>query len=273
MRWLLNLARCSHPAPTAGVTAIAGLLALRLGRGGWGALGVAAAILCGQLSVGWANDLVDRGRDAAAGRHTKPLVTGLVNSSQVRVGIAIVLPLAIALSLFSGVRATIVHAAELALAHAYNLGLKATPLSWLPYAAAFGLLPVFVTLGLTPSRYPPLWSVGAAAALGAGAHFVNAIKDLESDRAQAVLGLPQRLGARASLSLAASLLAAGLLLVVLGPAGRPGGMELAVAVVGAVLVTGALVAGARQRGVLAFQLTIGAAGAAVVALVLGGRGF
>ena len=37
---------------------------------------LAAALLTGQLSIGWCNDAVDRGRDVAAGRTDKPLAVG-----------------------------------------------------------------------------------------------------------------------------------------------------------------------------------------------------
>ena len=99
------------------------------------------------------------------------------------------------LSLLSGWRAAIVHCVAVALAWAYDLGLKATALSVVPYAIAFGLLPVFVVLGLPGAPWPPWWAPVAGALLGAGAHFANALPDLDDDIATGVRGLPHRLGA------------------------------------------------------------------------------
>ena len=45
---------------------------------------VVAAVLAGQLSVGWSNDLVDVGRDRRAGRTDKPLATGEASLAVVR---------------------------------------------------------------------------------------------------------------------------------------------------------------------------------------------
>ena len=46
--------------------------------------------------------------------------------------------------------------------------LKPTVLSPLPYAVSFGLIPAFVTYGLTPPEPPALWLTAAAALSMAG---------------------------------------------------------------------------------------------------------
>ena len=62
-----TLVAASHPGPTLAVTVLAGLLALAQGVSpSTGAL-LVAAVLAGQLTVGWSNDLVDRSRDRATG--------------------------------------------------------------------------------------------------------------------------------------------------------------------------------------------------------------
>jgi 4-hydroxybenzoate polyprenyltransferase len=95
---------------------------------------------------------------------------------------------------------------------AYNLGLKATVWSWVPYAVAFGALPVFVTLTGT-GDVPPLWVPVAGALLGVGAHLVNALPDLDDDLATGVRGLPHRLGARWAAPVATAILVAASLLI------------------------------------------------------------
>ena len=49
-----------------------------------GVLLTGLAVLAGQLSIGWSNDLLDRSRDVAAGRSDKPLATGAADPRTVR---------------------------------------------------------------------------------------------------------------------------------------------------------------------------------------------
>ena len=188
------------------------MLALGAGRGA-GTAWVVLAALAGQLFVGWSNDYLDRARDRAAGRKDKPVAAGDIDPRAVGVAAIAALVAAVPLSLASGVAATLVHMVAIASATAYNLGLKATVLSPVPYAVSFALLPAFVTLGLTPSHWPPGWVMAAAAIIGVGGHFAQARPDVEHDRVQRVLGLPQLIGGRASGIVAASSLAAAAILI------------------------------------------------------------
>jgi 4-hydroxybenzoate polyprenyltransferase len=270
LRRLRALALACHPEPTAAVTALASVLALSLGRGR-GTLWVAAAVLAGQLSVGWGNDLLDRDLDRRGGRRGKPAATGEITPRALRAAAAVTLLAAIPLSLASGPAATLVHLVALLCAHAYNLGLKRTPASVVCFAVAFAMLPAFVTLGLSPARLPPWWAVLAAAAIGAGAHFTNALDDLEVDLAQEVRGLPQRLGAGGSLAAAVLLLLAGLLLILLGPGARLSSAQLLVAALALGLAAAVVAFALRGRREDAFRLTMGVAGAAVLAFLVSGR--
>jgi 4-hydroxybenzoate polyprenyltransferase len=191
----IALARCCHPEPTAAVTTLTTALALFAGRG-LGSVWVAAAVLTGQLSVGWANDYLDRDVDMRAGRMEKPIAAGRIAATTVRNAAIVALVLAVPLSLASGLPAALVHFAALALAHVYNLALKSTVLSIVPYALAFSLLPAFVTLGLGPrAHWPAWWIMVAAGALGSAGHFTQVLPDLQSDAGVGVRGLPQVLGA------------------------------------------------------------------------------
>ena len=118
-------------------------------------------------------------------------------------------------------------------AWAYNLRIKSTVLSVVPYVIAFGLLPAFVTLGLPGAPWPPWWAITAGALLGAGAHFANVVPDIADDLATGVRGLPQRLGRETSSRLAAVLLLAASLVLVFGPGhvGPVAGAGLAIATV------------------------------------------
>ncbi|MHB8340914.1 MAG: UbiA family prenyltransferase [Mycobacteriales bacterium] len=251
------LLRASHPEPVFAVTVVTTALATQAGRSASGLAGVAAAVLAGQLSVGWCNDWCDRDRDRRAGRPDKPVARGEVAAPLVLGAAVTALALAVALSLWSGWRAALVHAAALGLAWGYNLGLKATVASVLPYAAAFGALPAFVTLGLAGHPGPPAWAVAAGALLGAGAHFANTLPDIAADLAAGVRGLPQRVGPTGSGAAATALLIAALLVVTLGP-GRPGPLVATGAVVAGVVGLAGLVAGqlSGSRGAFRAMLVV-----------------
>lgn len=167
------------------------------------------AVLAGQLFVGWSNDYLDRGLDSEAERDDKPVAKGEIDPRVVGAAALAALVAAIPLSLASGVAATAVHAVGIASATAYNLRLKRTIFSAVPYALSFSLVPAFVTLGLHPSHWPPLWVMAVAGLIGVGGHFAQARPDVNRDRTQGVLGLPQAVGERASGILAATFLAAG----------------------------------------------------------------
>jgi hypothetical protein len=139
------LVRASHPEPTVAVTAIATALAVSTGLGAR-SLWVAAAFLSGQLSVGWSNDWIDAARDARNGRADKPVGQGLLTVATVRTAALTALALCVPLSLAMGLGAGLLHLAAVAAAWSYNARLKATALSFLPYALAFGAVPSIVVL-------------------------------------------------------------------------------------------------------------------------------
>jgi 4-hydroxybenzoate polyprenyltransferase len=203
---LFGLIRACHLQPTLAVVAVTTALAVLAGRGPAGSVAVALAVLAGQLSTGWSNDWFDAARDRAVGRTDKPIVAGEVSVGAVRAAACGALVASVPLSLLSGWRAAAVHLVAIASAWAYNLGLKATIVSPLPYAVSFGLLPAFVTLGLPGHPWPRPALMVATALLGVGAHFVNTLPDREDDARSGIAGLPQRLSARATLFTGVALL-------------------------------------------------------------------
>lgn len=266
-----HLLRAAHLEPSLTVTAVACALAVGVGRTAGGVAWVGAAVLAGQLSVAWGNDWLDRERDRAAGRDDKPVATGALSPAVARNAALGALAAAIPLSLASGPRATAVHLFGLGAGWAYNLALKFSSASVVPYAVAFSLIPVFVWLGAARAPLPPWWAVLASGLLGAGAHFTQALPDLDADARTGVRGLPQRLGFAGSLVAAAGLLAAGAAVIAVGVS--PLGGLTAGAVVTSLLLTGGLLtAGLRGRTRLAFRLTIAAAGAVLVAFLAGTAG-
>ena len=245
----LRLVQACHPGPTLAVTALATALAVSVDAR---PVRVALAFLAGQLSVGWSNDWIDAERDRTVARPDKPVVQGLPVGT-VRTAALLAAAACVPLSLALGTRAGLAHLVAVASAWAYNGGLKATLLSWAPYALSFGLVPSIVTLVL--HVWPPWWATTAGALLGVGAHAANVLPDLAADAQTGVRGLPQRLGARG-----ASLLAGGCLLaasLVLSPW----------AVVPALLVFGI---GLRRGGRAVFLSVIAVAAVDVALLLLRG---
>jgi len=243
----------SHPGPTVAVTALVTVVAWSAGRDASGCLLVAAAILTGHLSIGWSNDAIDAPRDTSVHRNDKPIVLGLVSRRTLWIGATLMIVACVPLSLASGLLAGLAHLVGVAAAWGYNLGLKSTRISWLPYAVAFGLLP-----------WAPWWASAATALLGVGAHLANVVPDLADDLATGVDGWPQRLGRLARYAAPLPLAGATVLLVVAPPgaAGVIGWVTLAV-----VAVLLAVIVAWKNAP---FLVTIAVAAVSIVALVLRG---
>ncbi len=225
LRTTTALARSCHPGPTVAVTVLTALLAVSAAKSASTVAVVTAAVGAGQLSIGWSNDLVDGARDRRTGRPGKPIAAGRVSESAVRRAIAAALVGCIVLSTLCGVASAAVHLLlGVAAGWAYNLGVKTTRWSFLPYAVAFGALPAVVTLAGAGSGLPPVWMVLTGVLLGVGAHLLNALPDLADDEATGVVGLPHRLGSQRVRWIAPLVLLGGSVVAVLGPAGPPGAL-------------------------------------------------
>ena len=211
------LLRSSHPGPTVAVTLIASALSVGVGLEPWRITVVTLMVLCNQLSIGLSNDWLDATRDRRNGRRDKPIANGEVSSSIVARTALSLAAASVALSLLLGPLAAIAHALFLASGWLYNVGLKSTTASVIPYIVGFGSLPAIVTLAGDPPQLAQAWALAAGALLGIAAHFSNVLPDLDDDSATGVRGLPHRLGVRPSgFVIAASLIAAPLT-IVFGP--------------------------------------------------------
>ena len=211
---IMGLLKASHFGPTMLVVTITCILSLTQ-FSIRDSIFIAFAILLGQFVVGWSNDLIDFPRDKAAGRIKKPLVAGTITEEALRISLGIALPSALIVSLMSplGVSGTAIHFIGLLSATAYNFKLKSTLLSVVPYIVSFGALPwaIYVAAGNTP----PTWIVFGFILFASAFHFLNVIKDLEADIDQKVMGLPQVLGRKKSIAIAALLGALGIVNVAL----------------------------------------------------------
>ncbi|NUK32401.1 UbiA family prenyltransferase [Streptomyces lunaelactis] len=221
LRRAVGLARSCHPGPVVAVTSLATALAVSAGLGGARCALIGAAVLAGQLSVGWCNDAFDAQRDAAVGRRGKPVADGAVSRSAVWAAAFAALLLCVPLSLACGLLAGMVHLAAVVAAWLYNLKLKATALSWLPYVVGFGGLPAVVALSLPGHPRPAWWAVTAGALLGVAAHLGDVLPDIGDDLKTGLRGLPHRLGVTGTRLLLPVPLVAATAVLVLAPAGPP----------------------------------------------------
>ena len=258
-RVIHGLVGSCHPQPVlavaAGVTAIA--YAAGLGLAGTALAGL--AVLTGQLSIGWSNDYLDRRRDRAAARRDKPLAVGSIPAGLVAAAAAAAAICCVPLSLASGWRAGLAQLVAVGSGWAYNLGLKRTSWSPIPFIPGFGLFPAFVTLGLVGHPWPAWWALTAGALLGVGAHFANVLPDLPADLATGVLGLPQRLGGRISRLAAGVLLGAATAVLAVAPGDFDAlaafGLAASIAVI-VVGVAGAIAGPRHQTGRLLTMLAV-----------------
>ena len=227
-------------------------------------------MLVGQISVGWQNDTIDEHRDCEAARQDKPLVSGAIQAADLRNASITATLACLPASLLPGRRFALRHLAALGAAWSYNAGLKATPLSVVPYCAAFPLLVVAIAAAV-PERGPaPLWLLGGTAILAAGAHLANAYPDIEADLASGMRGLPQRMGPRNSVVSAVALLAGATVVFAFGD-GQPRRSDLlGIAAVAGMLGYGAKAAARRGRTVW-FKIAMATAAIDVALLATSGR--
>jgi 4-hydroxybenzoate polyprenyltransferase len=264
---VVGLMRACHPDACVAVTAVAVLLAVAVGRGAVGTVLVGAAVLAGQLCVGWTNDYLDANRDLTAGRSDKPVASGSVGRTTVGAATLVAGVACVPLSLAVGWLPGGLHLVAVAVALGYDFGLKATVASVVPYVVSFGLLPLFAVLG--PAPHPPWWLPVAGALLGGGAHFANVLPDLTDDAAAGVLGLPHRIGPTGSRWAAVLLLLAASVVLVLGPTGHLP-VRLALACAALVVLGAGLLAGRRPGSRAVFRAVLVVALLAVGQLVVAG---
>ena len=213
------------------VTTIAFLIAQTLWWEG-PAYVIAFGVLLGQLVVGWTNDLHDYADDLKHNRTSKPLVSGLITTQQLRTAIFVVAPMAVIINPLGplGLKGGAVYLLGIGFGLAYNFYFKFTALSPLPYVIAFAALPASIVLAV--NKTPPLWLMAAGSLLGVAAHIANVLKDFEEDGLSGIRSFPRIIGERWSrAAIAVVLLVTTVLLNTVSP--RPA--LLIVGIIGAFL--------------------------------------
>ncbi len=193
-RVLAGLIRLVHPFPSTLDAAVTVALALLAGATGSRAVLLGGSMLAIQFSIGTFNDLVDVPADALVGR-SKPIVDGRVGA-RLALGAGAVLGLTgLALAALAGPAAGLVALAGYAVGLAYDLRLKASPWSWLPYAAGIPLLPVFAWVGATGTLPGPILVLAGLGVVGGAALAIaNSLADAERDASSGTATVATALG-------------------------------------------------------------------------------
>jgi len=207
--------RLIHPFPVA-MNAVAAVAFAMIAVHGWPGVRVlciiAAAIIGSQATVGVVNDLRDRDLDAVA-KQEKPLVSG---RATVR-GAACVGVVALIMALVAGAalgRLSLLFVLAMTAAGlVYDLWLKRTAVSFLPYIFGLPILPIWAWICVRDAP-PRLWLTYPLGVLvGFGLHLANALPDAERDAAGGIRGIVQVVGTRAALLLCVGSFALSILIV------------------------------------------------------------
>ncbi len=203
-----------------------------------------AAVAGSQIFVGATNDLVDRARDQAAGRFSKPLAAGDLSPGTALWVASGGLGLQLAASLRLGTAPLLFGFVAVLAALAYNVWLSRTPWSVVPYLISFGVLPLWVASGVGVSIERVAIAPLIVAPFAAAAHLANALRDFEADATLGSRNLAQVLGRRA-----AHMLAWGLAMAVgmgVGAALAIGGSATPIALVPGIIGLAAVAQGWRS---------------------------
>jgi 4-hydroxybenzoate polyprenyltransferase len=175
--------RVSHPFPSVLDGLVVAAVALMAGAAALTAAAAGCAMTLLQLGIGTVNDVVDAPFDAGL-KPGKPIPAGLVPAPPARW---------LAVGLFGAgtlvgatitLRLVVLSIVVIGIGLAYDLRLKGTAWSWLPFAVGIPILPVYGWLAAR-SGLEPLFGVLLPVAVGAGAALAigNALVDIRRDAA------------------------------------------------------------------------------------------
>ena len=201
---LVHAARIIHPFPTLlNVAATAGLafVAVR----GVPDISVLArmlvVMLCVQCAIGVANDYFDRDLDAAS-KPWKPIVAGLIPAPAAAALAIAFVGAAAAVAATLGIGGFLLAMLGMSCGLAYDIRLKRTVVSAIPYVVAIPTMPIWVWLTLGAWQPVLWWLLPLGGLIGLALHLANTLPDIDADVAHGVAGLAHRLGARRSMLLA-----------------------------------------------------------------------
>lgn len=173
---------------------------------------VIAAHAAMQISIAMINDYCDRRLDAA-GKPSKPIVRGLVTSTEALVGGLVMMGIMLLLLLPLNSQALGISLLYLVLAQSYNLGLKSTPLSGIVFALAMPLIPLYAFAGVGRTLPLLLWLLPVGLFLGVALNLASSIPDIEEDAATGARTLAVVLGVKQSFLVCRTLIIASAALI------------------------------------------------------------
>ena len=197
VRGIAALGRVTHPGPSLLVTlttVAAATVLLHRVVGMSTALRITAVVLPAQLAIGAVNDLVDRADDTAAGRRDKPLVTGAASTAAARAVAVLGVAVSLLAAGLTSRSALAVAVGGLGAGLAYDLGLKRTLLSPVPWWVGFACVPLGAAAVAGTGLPAPRVLAPLSLLLALGLHAANAMPDLADDRRAGVRSLPVRIG-------------------------------------------------------------------------------
>jgi 4-hydroxybenzoate polyprenyltransferase len=214
MRKVRGLLKASHFIPSLIVSSIAFVFGVHYWWEG-PAYVIAFTVFTGQLVVGWSNDLYDFADDQKHQRMNKPLVSGVITEKYLRLWLIFMVPFSFLANIFGplGFKGGLLYWLGVGFGVAYNFYFKFNFLSPVPFAVAFAILPSCIAISKDVT--PPLWMWLGGALFGSAAHFINVLKDLDQDRASDIKGMPQVVGKKASITIAALLSVAAVAVIVI----------------------------------------------------------
>jgi 4-hydroxybenzoate polyprenyltransferase len=254
-----------HPLPTV-LNALSAAALVTVAGAPRGTAALAAATMLGvHTFIGATNDYIDRDRDA--GRPEKPLARGelrpraaiLLAATGLTVGLAAaaqVSPLTLALA-----------ATGALIGFTYNVWMKHTVLSWLPFALGVSLIPAFAWSTVGNELPAPILALSLVALPGGAALALqNSLADRELDAARGMRSATVRLGdARAFVALA---VLHGVTLAALLLTAPSSTSPLLLSVAGLLVVAGIAGSAVRSRWTRQRAWEISAAGLAAAALAV-----
>ena len=200
----VSLIRLLHPFPSLVVTAVTlGMAFLADSSPPFATVAMLGmGMLCYQFCIGISNDVVDAADDAMS-KPWKAIPRGVIPR---RIAVALAAGLAGAgLLITSGLPfgSWLIGIAGLACGLAYDVQLKRTAWSWLPFAIAFPLIPAWTFTAL--DRWEPLlwWVFPLGAVLGFALHLANQAPDVPKE--QHIRGVAHRLGTERAANLSLGL--------------------------------------------------------------------
>jgi 4-hydroxybenzoate polyprenyltransferase len=165
-----------------------------------------------QFAIGALNDVHDAPTDG--GRvPPKPIPGGLVRPRVARLVVVVCAALGLAMAAAFGTTMLLLAGLVLAIGFGYDLALRGTAWSWLPFAVGIPILPVFGWFGATGTL--PGWALAlipSATFAGAALAVANAWADHERDAERGVVTVATAMGERGvRLALGVTWLAAGVI--------------------------------------------------------------